>query len=82
MKAFAKRACSNISVIKQAKCVTTSYILKQCHWGRRENPSVGVRLNLPELTWSISCSIVTDHYLFQHHKAMLFGYLQEVWAGR
>ena len=42
----------------------------------------GLRLNLPESTRLISCSIVTDQYLFQCLKAMLFGYLLEVRAGR
>ena len=38
---------------------------------RCENPLVGgVGLNLPEFTWLISCSIVTDHYLFQHFIAL------------
>ena len=41
----------------------------------------GVRLNLPEFTWLISCSIATDHYLFQCLKATFFGYLQVVGAG-
>ena len=41
----------------------------------------GVRLNLPELMWSVSCSVVTDHYLFQCLKAVFFDYLQEVRAG-
>ena len=41
----------------------------------------GVRLNLPAFTWLISCSIVTDHYLFQCLKAMFFGYLKEERAG-
>ena len=39
-----------------------------------------VRLNLPEFTWLISCSIVTDHYIFQRFKGLFFGYLQEVGA--
>ena len=43
-------------------------------------------LNLPEFTWSISCSIVTDHYvlkcLFGYLQAMLFGYLQAVGGRR
>ena len=49
--------------------------------GRCEGPSVGgVRLNLPEFTWLISSSVVTNHYLFQCLKAMFFGNLQEVRA--
>ena len=38
----------------------------------------GVRLNLSEFTWLVSCSIVTSHYLFQYLKAMFFGYLNGV----
>ena len=50
--------------------------------GRHENPLIGdVRLDLPEITWLISCSIVTDHFLFQCLKAMFFGYLQELGGG-
>ena len=49
---------------------------------RREQLLVGgVGLNFPELTWLISSSIVTDHYLFQRFKALFFGYLQEVRTG-
>ena len=42
----------------------------------------GTRLNLPEFTWLISCSVVIDHYRFQCHEAMFFEYLQVVRAGR
>ena len=41
----------------------------------------GVRLNLPEYTWLIGCSIATDHYLFQCLKGMFYGYLQTIMAG-
>ena len=37
----------------------------------------GVRLNLPEFTWLMSCSIVSDHYLFQCLTAVFFLFLQE-----
>ena len=54
----------------------------QINQGRRGNLLVGgVRLNLSEFTWLGSCSMVTDHYIFQCLKAMSSGYLQEVRAG-
>ena len=63
--------------------LTEANLVASCLQGRRENPSLegGGRLNLPEFTWLISCSIVTDHYLFQCLTAMFFGYLQKVTAG-
>ena len=44
--------------------------------------SGGVAVNLPELTWLISCSMVADHYLFQCVIAMFFGYLRAVGEGK
>ena len=31
MKAFEERECSKVFVLQQIECVSTSYILKQCH---------------------------------------------------
>ena len=41
----------------------------------------GVRLNLPELTWLVSCAIVNDHCSFQCAKAMPFCYLYTAGSG-
>ena len=40
-----------------------------------------MRLNLPEFTWLISCSIASDHCLIQFLKEMLVGCLQAIRAG-
>ena len=42
---------------------------------------VAARLNLPEFTWLVSCSVSPNHYLFQYHKTIFFGYLHVVGAG-
>ena len=47
---------------------------------REKSLAEGEELNLAEFTWLISCSIATDHYLFQCLKAMFFSYLQAVGA--
>ena len=62
---------------------SNSLLPHSCIQGRRENPLVGegVGLNLREFTWLLSCSIVTNHYLFQRFIALFFGYLQEVGTG-
>ena len=39
---------------------------------------MGAKLNLPEFTWLVNCSIVTDHYSFKCLEAVFFGYLQVV----
>ena len=41
----------------------------------------GLRLNFPEFTWLVNCSIVTDRYLFQFLKAIFSGYLLVVGEG-
>ena len=43
--------------------------------GRRKSPLEGVRLNLPEFTWLVSCSIFNDHYSFKFVITLLSGYL-------
>ena len=48
-------------------------IIGSCKQGCHESPLVGgegVRLNVREFTWLISCSFVTDHYLFQCLKVL------------
>ena len=34
----------------------------------------GVKLNLPEFSWLVSCSVVTNNNLFQRLQAIFFGY--------
>ena len=41
----------------------------------------GVRLNLFEVTWLVSCTSVSDHYSIQCPKPMSFGYLYAVGSG-
>ena len=41
----------------------------------------GVRLNLTELFWLVSCSLLTHHNSLTSLKALLFGYLNAVGAG-
>ena len=41
----------------------------------------GVRLNLPEFTWLVSCAIVNGFYSFQCPEAMSFGYSYAVGSG-
>ena len=55
-------------------CMCAGASREPCGWGL-------VKLSFPEIKWLISCSIVTEHYLFQPHKATLFSYLPVVGAG-
>ena len=58
----------------KTEALSRDTLIDDCEQGHSETP-------LNEFTLLIRCSIVTDHYLFQCLKAILFGYVQAIGAG-
>ena len=65
-KCFVNQEYSSSSFLLKLLCLTVViciYPIKTTNTGTSQDPFVwGCKANLPEFTWSVSCSIVTDYY--------------------